>query len=310
MIVSASRRTDIPRFFSGWLFRRLAEGFALVRNPINPRQVSRVVISPDTVDCIALWTKDPAPMIADLGRLEPYPYYFQFTINPYGNDVERNLPSEDQRVDIFRRLADAIGPRRTVWRYSPILLSGRYTTQGHVEAFGRLASSLRGYTETCNLSFVDIYRKIRREMERNGIEEPSRQEKIEMSRVFAGIAAENGISLRACGNIDLAATGLAPARCIDGELVSRISGREIDPRKDPGQRPECRCVKSVDIGSYDTCLNGCVYCYANMSWERAIVKSSKFDENAPLLCDALQPEDRIVGRKPPGDTPGQRRLFP
>ena len=309
MIVSASRRTDIPRFYAEWLFKRLAEGFALVRNPMNPRQISRVALTPDAVDCLALWTKDPAPMLKDLRKLEPYPYYFQFALNPYGDDVERFLPPLRKRVEIFRQLSEEIGRERTVWRYSPALLSNRYTAEYHLEAFGKLASALRGYTETCNLSFVDVYRKIRRELERCGIREPSGEEKDAMVRGFAAIAAENAISLRACSEIGLDTRGLPHAHCIDGELIARISGKEIDMRKDPGQRSACGCVRSVDIGAYDTCLNGCVYCYANTSADRARTRASHYNPNAPMLCDSPGTTDKITERQGNRTAPKQRQLF-
>ena len=309
LIVSASRRTDVPRFYAEWLFKRLAEGFVLVRNPMNPRQISRVPLMPETVDCLALWTKDPAPMLGDLRNLEPYPYYFQFALNPYGADVERFLPPVKKRVGTFRRLAEKIGRERTVWRYSPALISSRYTVKYHLEAFGRLASALHGYTETCNLSFVDVYRKIRRELERCGIREPSDEEKSTMVRGFAAIAAENDISLRACSEIGLDARGLPHAHCIDGELIKRISGKEIDIRKDPGQRGACGCVRSVDIGTYDTCLNGCAYCYANTSVKRARTKTARYDRNAPMLCDSLGPMDKITERRAGSPAPKQRQLF-
>ena len=148
---------------------RLADGFVLVRNPMNFHQVSRVPLSPETVDCIVFWTKDPAPMLAQLYRLEPYPYYIQFTVNPYGGETERALPPKKTLLDTFRRLAERIGPERMVWRYSPILISADYMAERHLEFFGETARALRGYTKQCKMSLLDLYPKIRKRMAACGV---------------------------------------------------------------------------------------------------------------------------------------------
>ena len=165
MIVSASRRTDIPAFYAPWFYNRLKEGYVLVPNPFNPRTVSRVGLTPDTVDCIVFWTKNPAPMLDGLERLRDYRYYFQFTLNPYGRDMERNLPALEARLGTFRRLAERIGPERVIWRYDPVLLGGAYDIRFHTGAFAALAAGLKGYTERCMIGFLDFYRHIRKVMD-------------------------------------------------------------------------------------------------------------------------------------------------
>ena len=131
MIVSASRRTDIPAFYSDWFFRRLEEGYLYVKNPMNPRQVSKILLSPDTVDCFVFWTKDPGPMMERLSVLNRlgYPYYFQFTLTPYGTDVEPGVPHKNELVRTFRELSCRLGPERVIWRYDPVLLSPSYTRE-------------------------------------------------------------------------------------------------------------------------------------------------------------------------------------
>ena len=167
MIVSASRRTDIPAFYSDWFFRRLEEGYLYVKNPMNPRQVSKILLSQDTVDCFVFWTKDPGPMMERLSVLDRlgYPYYFQFTLTPYGTDVEPGLPHKNELVRTFRELSCRLGPERVIWRYDPVLLSPSYTREYHFQWFSRLCGSLEGYTHTCVISFLDIYRKIKGRME-------------------------------------------------------------------------------------------------------------------------------------------------
>lgn len=149
MIISASRRTDIPAFYAPWFLNRLGEGHVLVPNPFNPRSVSRVSLRPDAVDCIVFWTKNPAPMLPRLGELNGFKYYFQFTLNPYGKDIERNLPSIEERIETFRKLSEMIGKERVVWRYDPILINETYDTRFHREAFARLARKLSNHTERC-----------------------------------------------------------------------------------------------------------------------------------------------------------------
>ena len=93
MILSASRRTDIPNYYSEWFINRIREGFLYVRNPMNPHQISKINLSPDVIDCIVFWTKNPINMLEKLEELKPYMYYFQFTLTGYGRDVEPNLPT-------------------------------------------------------------------------------------------------------------------------------------------------------------------------------------------------------------------------
>lgn len=161
MIISASRRTDIPAFYSQWFFNRIKEGYVLVPNPFNPKMISKVGLSPTVVDCIVFWTKNPAPMIDRLDKLQDYKYYFQFTLNSYGEKLENNLPSIDKRIDTFKRLADKIGKEKVIWRYDPILPNGEYNVSFHQEAFARIADGLKDHTEKCMLGFIDHYQHIR-----------------------------------------------------------------------------------------------------------------------------------------------------
>lgn len=145
MIISASRRTDIPAFYSDWFFKRLEEGYLYVRNPMNPGQVSKILLNQDTVDCFVFWTKDPGPMMERLSVLDRlgYPYYFQFTLTPYGADVELGLPHKNELVKTFRELSARLGPERVIWRYDPVLLSPSYTREYHSSGFHGCAAAWR-----------------------------------------------------------------------------------------------------------------------------------------------------------------------
>ena len=159
MIISASRRTDIPACYSRWLLQRMEQGYVLVRHPMRYHQISRVSLSPSIVDGMVFWTKNPTPMLPYLDALGAYPYYFQFTLTAYGQDMETNIPSKnDVVIPAFRRLADKIGPHRLVWRYDPIILTANYTVEYHVHYFREIAKRLAGYTQKCVISFVDFYR--------------------------------------------------------------------------------------------------------------------------------------------------------
>jgi hypothetical protein len=265
-IVSASRRTDIPAFYSEWFFNRLREGFALVRNPMNPLQVRSVALGPDAVDCIVFWTKNPGPMLSALNKLEAYHYYFQFTLNAYQADVEPGLPEKERILEAFRSLAEKIGPQRLIWRYDPILVSEKYTLPWHAEKFGETARALKGCAEKVNISFIDMYSKTARNTQGLGIRETGPAEKNAIAGELARIAGENGLSIRACAEeIDFSQYGIEKEKCIDDKLIERISGRPLNAKKDRSQRPACGCVSSVDIGAYNTCRHGCRYCYANHS---------------------------------------------
>ena len=225
MIISASRRTDIPAFYALWFLNRLGEGHVLVPNPFDPRSVSRVSLRPDTVDCIVFWTKNPAPMLPRLGELNGFKYYFQFTLNPYGKDIERNLPSIEERIEIFRKLSETIGKERVVWRYDPILINETYDTRFHREAFARLARKLSNHTERCMLGFIDRYRHIRPALDRQDIRPPERGEIESMAASFRCAVADSPIRLETCTvKIDLSHAGIPGGPCIDKDLIERIAG--------------------------------------------------------------------------------------
>lgn len=284
MIISASRRTDIPARFSPWLFRRFREGYALVRNPMNPSIVTRADLRPEAVDGLVLWTKDPRPMLGELQRLEAYPYYFQFTITPYGRDVEPGLPDKEELMDCFVRLSELIGRERVIWRYDPILLAPGYDWDFHLREFERMARRLSPYTEKCVFSFLDSYRCMARAMRELGVQYSSEDRQIGMARELQRIAAGYGLCLETCAEpLELSQYGIGRARCVDPELLSRIAGWPVRAGKDPSQRRECGCAKSLDIGAYSTCLNRCRYCYANRAEKSLMNNVPLHDPESPML---------------------------
>lgn len=261
MILSVSRRTDIPACYSDWFFERLKEGFVYVRNPMNPHQLSRIALSPEVVDCIVFWTKNPAPMLARMEELSAYQYYFQFTLTGYGRDIERNVPHKREvMLPVFQRLSGQIGSRRVLWRYDPVLFTKTYTPEYHRKAFRQIAETLCGYTKKCIISFVDSYAKNRKNMQMVGVYELPQAELEDFARELCKIAEENGMELASCAEeMDLTHCGIAHNCCIDKSLIEELTGSGIKASKDKNQREACGCVESVDIGAYDTCPNGCIY---------------------------------------------------
>ena len=299
MILSVSRRTDIPNYYSEWFFNRLKDGFLYVRNPMNFHQISEIKISPDVVDCIVFWTKNPLPMMERLDELEAYNYYFQFTLTGYGNDVERNLPNKKTSViPIFQELSNKIGKEKVVWRYDPIFFSNRYNVQYHLKAFRSIAEALSGYTEKCVISFLDIYPKNKKNMDNLLSYDLSDSELREFAKELSNIAKENHIKIGSCAEkVDLDEYGITHNSCIDKELIEKIIGCKLKINKDKNQRIECGCVESVEVGTYNTCKNGCVYCYANYSAKSVESNFQKYDPLSPLLCGHIEKDDRISTRK-------------
>lgn len=299
MILSVSRRTDIPACYADWFYNRIREGFLCVRNPMNAHQVSRIELSPEVVDCIVFWTKNPAPMFERLNELGEYFYYFQFTLTGYGKDIEPGLPDKRQvLIPVFRELSEKLGAKRVIWRYDPILKNERYTAAYHLKAFEEIAGSLQGCTEKVVISFLDLYAKIKNHIARLHVQELSAQEMLEMAGQMARIAGKYGMAVESCAEkIDLEGAGVKHGSCIDKKLIEEIIGCKLSVGKDKNQRLECGCRESVETGLYNTCKNGCRYCYANFSDEAVKANAEAYDPASPLLCGSIGPEDKVTERK-------------
>lgn len=310
MIISASRRTDIPAFFSDWFINRIREQYAYVRNPMNPHQVSKIILSPDVVDCIVFWSKNPCPMLPRLDALNEYMYYFQFTLNGYEKELEANLPSLEERIKTFRSLSKLTGSHRVIWRYDPIIVSNKYTVQWHQTTYQYIAEKLAGYTDKCTISFIDLYSKISRDMKSRSISEVPKASKEFLAEALSDIARSNHMSMEACAeDIDLSKYQIGRTHCIDEKLISRLLNCTLDAEKDKNQRPLCGCVSSMDLGLYNTCRNGCAYCYANHSPVARTANLKQYDPLSPLLCGRLSEQDKLTVRKAESLRNRQLRLF-
>lgn len=307
MIVSASRRTDIPAWYSGWLMNRLREGFVLIPNPYDAGRLGRAALSPENVDCLVFWTKNPAPMLEKLGEVERmgYQFYFQFTLTPYGPELEPRLPPKRELVRTFWELSRRLSPGRMVWRYDPVLVDALHPAAWHREQFRELCGALHGAACRCVFSYIDPYARLK-----GRFRAPNEKEMLAVAEGFAREAARYGLPLFTCAEeIDLSRFGIGHSACVDGELIEKLAGCPLRTAKDPGQRPACGCAASVDIGAYDTCPGGCAYCYATTSAKRAAARAAAHDPASPLLTGRPTGSERITDRTSPSQKILQMSLF-
>lgn len=287
MIISASRRTDIPAFYSEWFMNRIRAGFFVSVNPFNPGQRQTVSLAPRDVEAIVFVSKNPGPLIKYLTELDKrgYNYIFQFTLNDYPEVFEPRVPSLQLRVDIFKRLSSQIGPEKIIWRYDPIIVSNITTVDYHIDCIARLAGELRGFSSRMIISFLDLYEKVKYRLDSLEKEHGIRVTDIcaprneaefhRLSQNLGQIAHQNGFEIYSCSEkADLAQFGIEHGSCIDGGYLNKLFTLNIPLKKSRSQRPECQCVTSVDMGVYHTCKFNCRYCYANGN-ESTVMKNAE-----------------------------------
>jgi hypothetical protein len=296
VIISASRRTDIPAFYGPWFINRLTAGLFQSVNPFNPNQVRVVSLAPENVDAFVFWTKNPAAFTPALDALDEqgYHYYFQYTLNDYPAVLENGLPALEDRLRTFRMLGRRIGSNRVLWRYDPIILSSLTPADYHVRHFRYLAQSLEGVTERVTISFLSYYKKVIQRLKEcattfgilfSGLdEEVDTQVMLDLAGCLAEIAKKHGLTIQSCADVHgLKSAGIEPGACIDGDLIRRVFRVAGDVPRDSGQRHACRCAMSVDMGMYDTCRHGCIYCYANNRRTVTQADRSRHDPEEPAL---------------------------
>lgn len=296
MIISASRRTDIPAYYGEWFIDRLKKGEVLVKNPFNRKQITKIPLSPKTVDCIVFWTKNPKPFIQYLDIIDQmgYNYYFQFTITPYNNSIERNIGNKMDILDTFKFLSKRLGSNRIIWRYDPIIFNDIMDIDYHTNEFKHLADNLKTYTKRCVISFVDLYKKILKNTSYLNIEEPNNSQANLLIKNLVDIAKSNSIDIYTCAeNINLKNYEIKHGSCIDKNIIEDILGYNIKLTRDKNQRSRCFCIESRDIGSYNTCLTGCTYCYANDNNSELKVIRNKYKKDSAILCYTLVGDEKI-----------------
>lgn len=288
MIISASYKTDIPAFYADWFLARLAEGYCRMTNPWGG-QTYEVPLTRAAVDGFVLWTRNIAPLAGSLTDVaEIAPFYVQYTVTGYPRALESSTVAAERAVAAIRRVYEAFGPRAVVWRYDPILFTDLTSAAWHRENFAGLARQLRGMVDEAVISFAHPYRKTRRNLDaaanRSGFtwSDPEPEAKRSLAAALAAIAADAGMALTVCAQADYVPEGASPARCIDTRRLSDVSGMAVAaPVK--GNRPDCLCHASRDIGAYDTCPHGCRYCYAVASEETAKRRFAAHDPKGAFL---------------------------
>ena len=272
VIVSASRATDIPAFFAPWFFDRLDKGYCVWKNPYNGKDS---YVSFSNTHFIVFWSKNPAPLLQYLPKLKErgIGFYIQYSLNDYERErLEVNVPKLDARIYTFKRIVDKYGLGSVLWRFDPLILTDKIGIQELLERIRWIASELNGYTEKLVFSFadIDVYKKVGVNLHNAGINYREWTES-EMQEFAIGLQDMNlNMQLATCAEkIDLSQYGIEHNHCIDLDLISRLA--QDDPAlqmwlfgatKDKGQHQACGCILSKDIGQYNTCSHGCLYCYA------------------------------------------------
>ena len=292
MIINTGQRTDIPAFYAPWFANRLREGFVMVRNPYNPKSVTRYRLSPDVVDLIGFCTKNPAPMFPYMDLLEPFGQYWFVTVTPYGKEIEPGVPEKKEVLESFRQLSSVVGADRTGWRYDPIFISETYPVDWHIRAFERMAEMLAGYTHTAVISFIDLYDKTRRNFPE--ARTVSREERLMLGQAMVETGKKYGMTIRPCAEGDeLAAFGADCSGCMTVSMYEKALGEHLEvPHRQPA-RKECACYLGGDIGAYNTCGHFCRYCYANYDAKTVRQNMAQHDPASPLLIGHLMPDDQV-----------------
>ena len=288
-IISVSRRTDIPAFYGDWFMRRITEGFVGVVNPFGGQRY-RVSLAADDVACLVFWSKDFTPFVDHLDTLEQrgYRFYFNYTVTALPLVFESHV-DRSAALKTLIQLSERYSPAHINWRFDPIILSSISDEAFYLRAFTNMAQTLESIVERCYISFVTRYGKVLRNfqhLERTAgmqIIEPSEPAKIDLTHRLAEIAAQHGITVYSCCGDYLLGEHVRKAHCIDGALIERLFDPEGFAYKQKGTRTECGCAESTDIGTYNTCPHGCVYCYANANKTSAQRAFAEHDAESAFL---------------------------
>lgn len=311
MIISASYKTDIPTFYGEWFMNRLRAGYCKTINPYNKR-VIRVSLAPSDVDGFVFWTKNVGPFLPHLEEIRDrgYPFIVQYTINAYPRALECSVVNASKSVEHLHRIREKYGPRVGVWRYDTIVISSLTPADFHLDNFERLCRDLKGATDEAVISFVHLYKKTLRNMneaaQASGFtwEDPDVEVKHRMVTQLVAIAHAYHMQLSVCAQREYLVEGATDARCIDAVRLGEIGGKQFSaPLR--GGREECGCYASRDIGEYDTCPHGCVYCYAVRERELAQQRYKTHDRSSEFL---FAPAD-LLDDEPQGDRKKQLQLF-
>ena len=292
MIIQTGQRTDIPAFYSDWFANRLREGYVLVRNPYNPKSVTKYLLDPSVVDMIGFCSKNPEPMLKYMDLLKPYHQYWFLTITPYGKDIEPNVPPAESVINTFRKISGIVGKKSMGWRYDPIIINDFWTVERHTAAFEAMASALAGFTHTAVISFIDLYEKVKRNYPEARIIPLSTQ--LSLTKALVQIGRKYDMVIKPCGEDRILETaGADCSGCMTVRTFETVIGHNLSVPPNPANRKECACYITGDIGAYNTCGHLCRYCYANAEKHIVLRNMKLHDPHSPLLIGNLEPDDIV-----------------
>lgn len=294
MILNTGSRTDIPAYYSDWFYNRIKAGFVCTRNPYNLQQVRRYKLNPDVVDILAFCTKNPGPMLSRLHELDAFRQFWFVTLTPYGKDIEPNVPDKHQIIQKIRDLSRTVGRKHVAWRYDPIFLSPKYTIDYHLRAFETICSLLQGSVSFCVISFIDLYAKTKKNFP--DVKEVPREQQNLLAQQLAAISRAHGIAIRACcESPSLSQYGIDTSGCMTRQVLEESTGSHLlVPKNKSAARAQCSCLLNDDIGMYNTCGHGCLYCYANYDNDIVRANMQKHDPSSPFLIGNDQKDDIIL----------------
>ena len=294
MIINTGSRTDTVQYYSEWLLKRFQEGFVYSRNPLFPNKVTRYELNPAVVDCVIFCSKNYKPILERLHEItNKFNTYFYYTITAYGKDVEPNVPTVEESIETLVKLSEIVSPKRIAWRYDPILLTEKYTKDRHYKTFNYMAQKLAPYIDRCIFSFVEMYKKLKTNMPEIILLAEADKDEIAMN--LGKIAQSHNILLQTCATLEnYDKYNILQSGCMTAEILGKANDITFKNIKHTGNRKGCRCMESRNIGDYDTCPNGCKYCYANQNPETAKKNYEKHNIDSPLILGELNPTDGIT----------------
>ena len=296
MILNTGLRTDIPGFFSEWFYNRIDDGFVYVRNPYAKNHIYSYKLDPELIDCIIFTTKNPRPMFRNLEKIDKFNQYWHVTITPYGKEIEPNVPPVDEVIDSFKFLSERLGKEKVTLRYDPIFISEKYSLEKHIDSFDYILDSLSDYTTEAIISFIDLYEKTKRNFP--NAKEVTQDERLRIGEEFAKIGEKYNIKVKTCvEGTELERFGIDSSGCMTKEVIEKAINKNLNIPKQKARNGECYCLLNNDIGEYNTCDHGCLYCYANSN-KRLVKRNLKLhDPKSPLLIGQIKEDDIIIERK-------------
>lgn len=293
MILNTGGRTDTVQYYSQWLLKRFNEGFVYSRNPMFPNKITKYILTPDKIDCVIFCSKNYAMILPRLHEItDKLNTYCHYTITAYDKDIEPNVPSIDDSIKTLLKLERIVGLKRIAWRYDPILLTKKYTIKRHIETFEYMAQKISGHIDRCIFSFVEMYKKLQTNMPE--IILFTEEQKNKIAKEIGYIAKKYNIHIQTCGTNDAYEKyGIHKSGCMTLDILSKANGIRFKNIKHKGMRKGCHCIEARDIGAYNTCPNGCKYCYANINHVETLKNYKLHDKNSPILIGKITKEDTI-----------------